>query len=198
MIQSENRRQYLRIDDKVSLYVHPLTAAEEESAIEHFELRRMDFSLMSHLMYGRDQHLPQMRIIEKKYPVIASYLKLLESQIETLSSRIVDSEHRLDPTQTTKVNISATGILINTDEAYPVDAMFELAIMLLPARTSFLVFGKVVRSDAIEDEAGRNQWQTAIEFTHLHEEDREVLIKHIHHLQLVKIQGRAEAAEAKE
>ena len=196
MSEDENRRKYLRIDDSVSLYVQPLTETEIEEAISHFETRRMDFSLMSHLVYGREQHMPQMRVIEKRYPEVAGYLKFLEMQIETLSSRIIDQDHRLSPEKTCKVNISAEGIRFDMDKSYPSGAMFEIALMLFPSRTSMLAFGMVVRShEATED--GKAVWKTAIQFTHLHEEDREILIKHIHQKQLNQIRQLDESMDAK-
>lgn len=193
---AENRRRYLRIDDEVSLYVHPLTAKEVDSAIVHFENRRLDFSLMSHMIYGREQHMPQMRIIEKKFPMIAGYLKFLESQIETLSSRIVNLNHCLDPEDKQDVNISATGLSFDMKEGHTIGSMFEVAIMLFPARTTMLMFGKVIRSDKITSEDGHEIWKTALEFTHLHEEDREVLIKHIHQLQVAELRKREESVYA--
>ena len=195
MSGEENRRKYLRIDDRVSLYVQPLTETETEEAISHFETRRMDFSLMSHLVYGREQHMPQMRIIEKRYPEVAGYLKFLGKQIETLSSRIIDQDHRLNSEKTCKVNISAEGLRFDTDQAYPPGAMFELALMLFPSRTSMLAFGEVVRSEEAT-EKGKSVWKTAIRFTHLHEEDREILIKHIHQKQLSQIRQRDENKDA--
>jgi len=192
MSEDENRRKYLRIDDRISLYVKPLTETEAEEAILHFEIRRMDFSLMSHLVYGREQHMPQMRVIEKRHPEVAGYLKFLEKQIETLSSRIIDQDHRLNPEKTCKVNISAEGLRFDTDRPYPPDAMFEIALMLFPSRTSMLAFGKVVRSEK-ETEDAVARWKTAIQFTHLHEEDREIMIKHIHQKQITQIRQRDES-----
>ena len=196
-MSSENRRKYLRIDDEVSLYVHPLTDTESEKMIAHFETRRLDFSLMTHLIYGRDQHMPQMRIIQKRHPDIAAYLKFLESQIETLSSRLVDKDHRLDPDVKVAVNISADGIQFDTNMEYPADSAFEIAVMVFPTRVSLLAFGSVVRSEKNVSEDGE-VWKTAIRFTHIHEEDREVLIKHIHQKQLEDLRQRESSVYSEE
>ncbi len=188
MSSETNRRKYLRIDDRVSLYFRPLSKEQAANAVADFETKRLEFSIRNHLVHGREQHLPQMRIIEKRHPEIAGYLKFLEKQIESLSAQLIDKNHCLSADEKYEVNLSAEGIRFYMPERFEPGDLAEIAIMVYPSRASMFALGRVVRSEKVEDDSGAETlWRTAIHFTCLHEEDREMLIKHIHHLQLTEL-----------
>lgn len=188
MSNEPNRRKYLRIDDRVSLHFQPLSESEAINTAANFEIRRMEFSLKNHLVHGREQHMPHMRIIEKRHPEIASYLKFLEKQIESLSSQLIDKDHCLSVDDRYEVNLSAEGIRFYMPEQFKSGDIAEIAIMVYPSQASMYALGKIIRSEKVEDESNSETlWRTAIHFTRLHEEDREMLIKHIHQLQLAEI-----------
>lgn len=188
MSDESNRRKYLRINDRVSLHFQPLSETEASEAVANFETRRLEFSLKNHLVHGREQHMPQMRVIEKRHPEIACYLKFLEKQIESLSSELIDQDHCLSIDDRYEVNLSAEGIRFYMPEQFEPGALAEIAMMVYPSQASMFALGEIVRSEKVKDNEGKETlWKTAIYFTHLHEEDREMLIKHIHQLQLTEI-----------
>lgn len=188
MSDESNRRKYLRINDRVSLHFQPLSENDAIEAASNFETRRMEFSLKNHLVHGREQHMPQMRVIEKRHPDIANYLKFLEKQIESLSSRLIDQDHCLSVDDRYEVNLSAEGIRFYMPEQFEAGAIAEIAMMVYPSQASMYALGEIIRSEKVEDdENSETLWRTAIHFSSLHEEDREMLIKHIHQLQLKEI-----------
>lgn len=188
MNEDINRRKYLRINDRVSLHFRPLSDDEMREAVSDFESRRMEFSLKNHLVHGREQHMPHMRVIEKRHPEIANYLKFLEKQIESLSSRLIEQDHCLSVDDRYEVNLSAEGIRFYMPEQFKAGAIAEIAMMVYPSQASMYALGEIIRSEKMEDDSNSETlWRTAIHFTCLHEEDREMLIKHIHQLQLSKI-----------
>ena len=56
----------------------------------------------------------------------------------------------------------------------------ELNLELLPNKQKIVVFAKVVRCEQLASK----QFNITLDFEHIHESDREILIKHIHGKQL--------------
>lgn len=181
----ENRRNYLRINDTVSMKINSLEEKEIADIDGYFAEQRIKFSLRNHLSYDRAQHLPQMRVIEQRYPEMAQYLKFLENQIETISTSMIDREHALAYSADTEVSLSAQGMGFMSKECYAAGSILGIVLKLFPSKMTLLVFAEVIRSvDYNDQDSG---WWTGVHFTHIHEEDREMLIKHNYRKQMKQI-----------
>jgi hypothetical protein len=184
-MNDSNRRRSHRIDDRVSLLLRVVQPQEATEILESFETRRNDFSLTNHFMHQEEQLLPQMRMIEKRMPEVAKYLKFLEEQIQTISRYLISHNQKLSSKPDTKVNLSADGLRLYHNAGLVPGTVVELAMMVFPSRSAMLAYAEVVRSEidkrAIDKE---RPWNIALTFTHLHEEDKEMLYKHIHQRQL--------------
>ncbi|MCB1754153.1 MAG: PilZ domain-containing protein [Gammaproteobacteria bacterium] len=181
MINSvKNRRGAFRILEEVSLSVTVLPKTEDGDIDREFESRRADFGIMTHLKYGAEKYLPEMRIIERKYPEISAYLKFLEKQIEYVSACIGDTDEVDDDSEKQVVDLSATGIRFETGNRVEVGDPLEITLVLYPDRSRMLVRCKANRVQS----TGDGRVTVSAEFTRLHEEDQEALIKHLYKRQI--------------
>lgn len=183
--QDRERRRYFRIEDEVGLRVTPIPAAEEARAIDAFEDERSHASLMNELRALRDAHLPQRRSLEYKFPTVATYVRLLEKQIDLLAQAIGDDDgYAADPD--TAVNLSAQGLCFDRDEPLEIGSLVELKLTLFPDLTHIRTLARVIRSEEPSDKG------TAVELTHLREADKEAIVRHVHTLQRLRLQAQAE------
>ncbi len=182
---ASNRRNYLRINDMVSMNINNIRKETFADIEYYFIERRTKFSLKNHFSYKRALHQPQMRVIEQRLPEVAQYFKFLEGQIEILATSMVDMAHTLAVAADTEVSLSAQGMgFISTDQ-YLRGTLLEIVLKLFPSKMTILVFAEVVRSETNQDEYPG--WWTGVHFTHIHEEDREVLIKHNYRIQMQQL-----------
>jgi hypothetical protein len=185
MPKQKNRRNSYRINETVSLELKLLARIEPEDEATNFERRRIDFGVVTHLAYGAEKNLPQMRVIERKHPEIATYLKFLEKQIESLSKRVAKDTELVDERVWQTANLSATGIQFETSEVMEAGSCLEVAMIIKSTGTRILSHGELVR---VEQKADR-LYCFSVEFKLLHAEDQEALIKHIHQRQMAQLRS---------
>ena len=124
----------------------------------------------------------------KRDAEIASYIESLEEQIIMLADRLasrIDGE--ADQTrQLTEVNLSADGVKFETDQKLSVGQNVELGMDLPTNTTRVVMLATVVRS---ENETDQKQ-SIALEYTHVHDEDIEAIIRHMAKLQQIQLRER--------
>lgn len=186
MSETTNRREYLRLQSDASLLIERLNPEELSALEEGFDEQRLQFGISGHLLYGSQRFLPQMRIIERRQPEVAAYLKLLERQIGALATRLVEKENLIDTTVRQSVNLSASGAQFISDDYFQPGEHLKLAMTLYPQWMSFLSIAQVQRVEpkAPLSEGQGEQWSISVRFSRLHEEDQEILIKHLYQQQV--------------
>ena len=77
--------------------------------------------------------------------------------------------------------IARVGYESGVDEEYEPGAALEIRMLLFPSFTGLMIYGTVVDSEPAreDDESQRFEYLTRIEFTHIRESDRELLIRHL-------------------
>jgi len=184
---ANEKREYFRINDMVTLLVKPLSNEDIKIKDELYETRWRDTGFISELAYNKEEQLPTFTQIEKKYPEVATYIAYLENELKKVTFRLGVNDDHLPKKPTHQVNLSAGGLRFMSDEAFAKDSLIELTIRLFPSRSLIFIYAKILRSEAAETD-GKKCWAIASEFTHIHEEDQEALIKHIHKWQMNRLQ----------
>lgn len=178
-MSKQERRRYFRIQDTVGMKAEPVPSSELKERLDDFWNNRHDFSIRNEFNHQLEEHLADLAAIERKYPAIARYLKVLQNQVDLLSEHII-SDDELHDRERREVNISAQGISFLTSESLLIGDVVEINLQLLPNRQQIVVFAKVVSCD----DMGDSQFKLTVDFEHIHEADREILVKHIHGKQL--------------
>lgn len=175
--KSGERRRYFRIEDEITLFYREI----EEGALpdgESFKEEAMDgFSLAATLEYLDQESGFIFRTIEKSHPDIASYLDVLNQKINLISKAVLLQEEGVAELPASKVNISASGISFFADIDVSAGSLLELKMILPPALTGLVTYGRVVYCEPVEDEA--HSHRLAVDYINIREQDRDVLIRHI-------------------
>ncbi len=179
-----NRRESFRINDRVALAVEPLSeeAYRQRRAAGHGE-RDVQRILNSIIATGENQR-GLLRGIRDTDPAVAEYLQSLEDRLNTLARLLGRAGRRVEDRPTHDVNLSGTGIRFNHDHQLPRGARVALEIQIFPSRTCLELLGTVVRSHERDPARRGPRWQVAVDFSDIHPDDQELLIRHVHALQL--------------
>jgi len=181
-MSDKERRRFFRIDDTVGIKAETIPANQLDDRLNDFWTNHHEFSIRNEFNHELDQHVTDLIAIENQYPSIARYLKILQKQVDLLSEKLLP-EDRLNGSSKSDVNISAQGISFLSTEAISTGEVVEISLQLLPKKQRIVVFSKVISCEKADD----FKFKLTVDFEHIHEADREILIKHIHGQQLKSI-----------
>jgi hypothetical protein len=180
--QGGERRSFFRVDDTVRLSLARVPAEELAARIDRLD-RGLggNFTVMSRLAAITAEMTVGLRRIEKRDPELATYLRAVDQKIELIGRALIAQEPELSAETAVPVNLSAGGMCVGVDEAFGTGTLVEVRMLLVPAFTGLVVYGTVVESSPAQTgEAGaRYRHLARIEFTHIREQDRELLIRHL-------------------
>jgi len=172
----QERREYFRVDDSVSLSFQVVPESSLQDRLEHLDKGLDDeFTVMANLAVISQEMAGTLRKIEGESPETARYLKALDNKIDLMGRAFVAWSSDLSDQPVDTVNLSASGIAFQTPEPIAVGADIELKL-LLPSFTGLLIYGEVVACEKVDAPA---PYRVRVNFTHLREKDRDLLIRHI-------------------
>ena len=176
-----DRRTYFRIDDNVRLSVRRVPPGELEARLDRLEHDLAgNFTVMSSLAAITSQMAMGLRRIENRDPDLAAYLRAIDQKIEVIGRAFIAEEPEMAAQQAAPANLSAGGICAGVEELYEKGEPVEVRMLLFPSFTGLMIYGTVVEcGPAAEGEGGRFRYLARIEFTHIREQDRELLIRHL-------------------
>ena len=178
-MSDKERRRFFRIDDTVGIKAETIPAEQLDERLNDFWTNHHEFSIRNEFNHELDQHATDLLAIEKQHPAIARYLKVLQKQVDLLSEKILP-EDGLSGNSTKTVNLSAQGISFMSSESVLIGDVIEISLQLLPKKQRVVIFAKCVNCEKLDDK----KYQLTVDFEHIHDADREILIKHIHGHQL--------------
>ncbi|MCW8891647.1 MAG: PilZ domain-containing protein [Sedimenticola sp.] len=192
----DERRQYFRIEDSLSLSFKPVPLEEVPACVERLE-RELDshFTVVSSLAAVTQEMMGTMHKIEASRPEIAAYLKSLDKKIDILGRAFLAQTTELFVQPAQEVNLSATGISFYVDEQIAAGSILELKILLMPSYTGILSFAEVISCDPVDTAESKQQYHLRTSFTHIRERDRDVLIQHVIQRQGAQIRQAREQLE---
>ena len=192
----QDRREYFRVDDTVSLSFQVIPESNLQARLDCLDKGLDDeFTVMANLAVISQEMAGTLRKIEGESPDTARYLKSLDSKIDMLGRAFVAWSSDLSDQPVNNVNLSASGIAFHTPEPIAVGADIELKL-LLPSFTGLLIFGEVVACEKVNDSPGDAPYRVRVNFTHLREKDRDLLIRHALKRQSEMLRKRREQQES--
>lgn len=177
-----DRRRFFRIDDSVRLTYRPVDRDELEDLINELDAGQVgNFTLMSSLATISSQMAVSMHRIEHIDTDIAAYLKALDKKIDVLGKAFLSQEKDTISTCAEAVNISAGGIALDVREPLEVGQMVEVKLLLFPSFTGLMAYGEVIYAEKLSPEEQHDDYshEMRIEFNHMREQDRDILIRHV-------------------
>jgi hypothetical protein len=176
-----DRRHFFRIDDTVRLSLVRVPEAELAARLDRLDQDLAgNFTVMSSLAAITAQMTVSFRRIENRDPDLAAYLRAIDHKIEIIGRAFTAQDTELVAEAAVPVNLSAGGMCVGTRDEFAVGTHVEIRMLLFPSFTGLLIYGTVVDygdpADAHDDEF---RHVVRIEFTHIREQDRELLIRHL-------------------
>lgn len=181
-INQDERRQFFRIDDSLSLSYRQIPFDRLAASIECLENEiDSDFTVVSSLAAVSQEMTGTLNKIESSRPEIAAYLKSLNRKIDILGRALMAQTTELLNQPAQAVNLSATGISFQVTEFIQPGSTLELKLLLTPSYAGILSFVEVIGCDpaASGPEQPDPGYNLRTAFVHIRERDRDVLIQHV-------------------
>ncbi|MEW7979807.1 MAG: PilZ domain-containing protein [gamma proteobacterium symbiont of Phacoides pectinatus] len=193
------RRRFFRIDDAVSLTYDLVPPDQLQARLERMQGdQERDFTVMSDIAAVTQEMAGIMHKLELGEPDIAKYLKALDRKINILGRAFLLHSGQISPHQAHAVNLSASGMAFEAADAFAPGDLLELRLVLMGSFTGILILARVVESREITQTTEGDRYALRVDFTHLRDTDRDILISHIIRRQSDQLRRRREALEEAE
>ncbi|OGQ88117.1 MAG: pilus assembly protein PilZ [Deltaproteobacteria bacterium RIFOXYD12_FULL_56_24] len=192
MTESLNRRQSVRVTDRVMLAINPVSAEKMQAVANDFQQGISPYNQEGltdiQMFIGAQGALANLR---ERDADLANFLQHLDNKMNMLLKQVRGGESPLDALIMRKANLSANGIAFWTDAPAKLDEIMEIHVVLLPAYTYVYSFGKVIACDsALEEEESGGGFRVAMVFVFILDEDREKIIQHTFKQQSLVLRNR--------
>lgn len=197
---ADDRRNFFRVDDTIRLSLARVPEDEFEERVERLDHDRAgNFTVMSSLAAITAQMTIGLRRIENRDPDLAAYLRAIDQKIEVIGRAFIAEESDEIAKHAVPVNLSAGGMCVGSHEAFAPGSHVEIRMLLFPSFTGLMIYGTVIDSAVpkVDDgqEVQRFEQLVRVEFTHIREQDRELLIRHLLRRQSDQLRDRFEDEE---
>ncbi len=192
--KAEDRRGFFRIDDEVNLFYKKI---EEKLVTEPHHVSDnvlTSCSLSTALEMVSQESAVLLHRLEKSLPDVADYLRMLESKIDLLAQAVMRQGFQFKENDTRNVNISATGIAFNCEEALKEGDFLEIKMLLVSSMAVIVTYGRVVYCKRSQANDNRFPYFIGVDFINMKDEDREMLIKYVVKKQLQQIRDKKQGS----
>ena len=196
--KGKERRSYFRIDDNVRMSLRRIAPEELEARLERLEHDLAgNFTVLSSLAAITAQMTAGLRRIENRDSDLAAYLRAIDQKIEVIGRAFIAAEPELISEAAVPVNLSAGGMCAGVEEHFEPGTDIEIRLLLFPSFTGLMIYGNVIECGPadVDHPSGKYQEVARIEFTHIREQDRELLIRHLLRRQSDQLRDRHERGE---
>jgi hypothetical protein len=177
---SDERREYFRIADEIVLDYRPIGGEEVDQLIESMRSRMVDrFTAASSFAATSRQMAHLVHKLQVESPELARCLQAIDQKLNTIAQLFVSEEMALKDRPTREVTLSAGGVAFRTEEELGVGSLLELRMVLFPSLVGILTVSRVVQCNKCADADASFPWEVAVEYEHLRESDRELLVRHV-------------------
>ncbi len=194
-VQSNERRQYYRIDDSAIFSYHLLTADNEKKkhkvAAEADKKVSTAFEMIELFGQMNQQMSVALGRISENSADIATYLKGLDNKIELLAQMYLfkDNASELEPQR--EINLGAGGMAFGSDEKLKQGTLLALDMILSTDLLCLHLTGRVIQVS--HDKTGQYPYRISIGFVDISDVEVDQVIKHIMRLQSEQLRAKREA-----
>jgi hypothetical protein len=172
-LDTDDRREYYRIEDTIALEFHLLSGAEAQ-ATEALHDASPLFNLLSDLHLADFESQQLLRHIGERDRTLANYLKVINKRIDLLGQALAQNLLR-DVGSPKQVSMSEGGIGFDNPREIPVGSQLAIKMVLMPQALGLLLRAEVIHCQEKAD----GQFEIGTEFEGLTEAQRQLLARHI-------------------
>jgi len=174
----ENRRQFYRINDKISLNYYVIGSSDPDEADLQAHKEFKDLAVIRKSMFDIDEKLNQTctRLSEDN-PLILEIIDLLNQKFTVYENYLMrqDSEKEMSPAG--DVNLSANGVAFETDIPLIEGSNLQLEMIIFPENYYIPVYSRVISCRKNRNDS--DTYSIAVEFVAMSDNDREVIVHHV-------------------
>lgn len=183
-VNDANRRECFRINDRIGLTVRVLTEAEFKWARQRAMDTHTRQMAVNGMLMESDAQKSILRKLRNQQPLLVEYLESIETRLVTLARALQNETSDAPTTPTHDVNISGTGMRFRNHERLTKGTRLLLDMQLFPSRTCLRVVGTVAWAESQRKRSRQDGCAIAVDYSDIPEWDRELLIRHVHELQM--------------
>ena len=177
-----DRRRFCRVNDDIYLEYLVLNEGEVEAAIAEFNSEdRKHFNPINQLQAISAQSESLLETISENQPELAKYLLTIEERLQLLAHAIAQDQVGVPIVPNESVNISAGGLSFSSESAMETGSLIEFSIIIAPSYLHVSALGAVVYCRRDEANDPTYPYRIGVEFSHIHQSDKEALEQHIEH-----------------
>ncbi len=184
--EQRERRRFFRIEDTVNLFYKPI----DEKTVTALSHVSDDVLSNCSLAAALDVLSQEARIIaprvERAEPELFEYLKILDTKVNLIAQAVMMQGDDFSEHNTRNVNLSASGLAFETDEAIEEGMFLEFKIMLTSCMAVIIAYAKVIYCRPNEH-SEEYPYFVGVDYINMKDDDRELLIKHVVKKQMQQI-----------
>lgn len=197
MVSTENkqneRRGFFRIEDEVHLAYETVSEDEYNNAMQILnEVHESSFALSANFATMSHDNNYLLNNIRRSSPEVAQYLDIINQKIDALSQHLLENDIPTSNDELETVSISASGIAFTSHNEISRNQTMKIRVVLLPERVGIQAYGRIV--DSKLDTEGKG-YITSMDFEHIRNDDKELMIKHNLNKQMLELRKRSEDEE---
>lgn len=192
----KERRQFYRIDDRVSLSYKLIPDKDIEQELFNAQRGYIELTDIKNSLSCIETRLEDISYqLSNDYPLISEMIMLVNKKIslhEQMMGFYHSDENRLKPA--TDVNLSANGVAFETKTPLSESTHLRLEMVIYPESHYIPIYGHVVSCKQISENP-QDGYKMAVEFDAISDKDREKIIQHVLSKQADEIKNHRENQE---
>ena len=184
--EKQERRRFFRIEDTVNLFYKVI----DEKTVAAISYVSDDVLSNCSLVAALDVLSQEARIIaprlERTEPEMYEYLKIMDTKINLIAQAVMMQGNDFSEHNSRNVNLSASGLAFEAEDAIEVGTFLEVKIMLTSCMAVIIAYAKVIYCKQNE-QAGNFPYFVGVNYVNMKDDDRELLIKHVVKKQMQQI-----------
>ncbi len=188
-LAGNERRRYFRVNDRVGLKITILDQAEDPRLQDQERMHDRKRAILNEIVLDKPKKRAALHAIKLQNPNVAAYLEQLQQKITTLAELMAAEHSDMIDSPTHAVNISASGVKFLHQSEIPKGSRVQVKLRLFPSGLFLSINGHVIWSQEVDDPTNIARHAIAVDFDPMEEANREMLVRHIHSVQLEKYRG---------
>ena len=187
----ENRR-FFRVQDEISLVFKQVDIKYIQKNFNEVAEHLENGSLGAELEVLNQESLLILGRIERASSDLAEYLKIIDRKINIVAQSIIRENNDLAKSPLRHVSLSASGLECESEVAHNKGELLKIELLLPSSLAAIVCYSHIVycRESSLEDK--KHPFIIGMEFSHIREKDREIIIKHVVKRQMQQIRANKE------